>query len=288
MKKFVLIPLFLTLGILASCTNTPQSPSTQTGTGTPENTTISGSGMHEVISSSGAHESTDITDSGSISDTKKPKSDTIIPDTRAKIHYTLREGSATGKVIETTQASIAQDNNIFLTGHAYEPALMQISSGQLIAGFYQNLLGMKAGDKKDFLVPPELGYGTGGAVEEVAIELVAPTFTTTITMDELNQSKEDPSSPLYQKEVKKGLQVTDAMGNVYTIKDITDTAATLDIVSSTTPFTKENFKTGGTIEQGNMTAVIREIREKTVVMEFQTPLVGKTLHFDVEVVSIEE
>ncbi len=65
---------------------------------------------------------------------------------KASIHY---EGSlADGKVFDSTRAK--------------QPRLFQIGVDQLIQGWNEGIPGMKVGEKRKLVIPPELGYGSGG------------------------------------------------------------------------------------------------------------------------------
>jgi FKBP-type peptidyl-prolyl cis-trans isomerase FkpA len=65
---------------------------------------------------------------------------------RASIHY---EGSlASGSVFDSTRGK--------------QPRLFQIGVDQLIQGWNEGIPGMKAGEKRKLVIPPELGYGSAG------------------------------------------------------------------------------------------------------------------------------
>lgn len=55
---------------------------------------------------------------------------------------------ANGTVFDTT------------TARGNEPIEFILGAGQVIAGWDQGILGMKVGEKKSLVIPPELGYGS--------------------------------------------------------------------------------------------------------------------------------
>ena len=71
---------------------------------------------------------------------------------KVTIHYTL---TVEGRVVDTTEGE--------------QPLVFEYGSGQLIPGFENNISGLKSGDKKNFEVSPEQGYGVHnpGAVEKI-------------------------------------------------------------------------------------------------------------------------
>jgi len=71
---------------------------------------------------------------------------------KVTIHYTL---TVEGRVVDTTEGE--------------QPLVFEHGSGQLIPGFEDSLSGLKTGDKKNFEVSPEEGYGphNASAVEKI-------------------------------------------------------------------------------------------------------------------------
>ena len=63
------------------------------------------------------------------------------------VHYTLYAGS-TGKLVESSWSS-------------GQPATFSLS--QVIPGWQQGMLGMKAGGRRLLIIPPDLGYGANGS-----------------------------------------------------------------------------------------------------------------------------
>lgn len=74
---------------------------------------------------------------------------------KVSLHYVL---TVDGKVVDSTEG---KDPLVYLHGH-----------GDLIPGFEDTLEGMKVGDKKQFQVNPDKGYGTHdpAAIEKVPLE----------------------------------------------------------------------------------------------------------------------
>jgi hypothetical protein len=105
-----ILVLLSVLGLLASCTMGLKQPTT------PATTT------------SGEAQTTPVT----------PVSDGSVADAKlVTLNYTLREGAADGKILETTLQSVAQSNGTFSTGGRYEPFQVMISqaSPTVIVGF---------------------------------------------------------------------------------------------------------------------------------------------------------
>jgi peptidylprolyl isomerase len=67
------------------------------------------------------------------------------------------------------------DNSIFDQTQPGSPAVFQIGVGSLIKGFDDGLLGMKVGETKTIVIPPELAYGgfNPDAIQEVDIQQLA-------------------------------------------------------------------------------------------------------------------
>jgi FKBP-type peptidyl-prolyl cis-trans isomerase SlyD len=69
----------------------------------------------------------------------------IQPNTVVSLHYSLKEGSENGELIEETFGS--------------EPLVYLHGVGQMIAGFEANLNGKSAGEKYSFVLAPADAYG---------------------------------------------------------------------------------------------------------------------------------
>jgi hypothetical protein len=83
------------------------------------------------------------TDSSS-GNTATPTPTEIADGTYVTLNYTLRDGAADGKVLETTVYSVAQSNGFTgKTEAEYTPFSVMIGSQQLIPGFENGLKGLK-------------------------------------------------------------------------------------------------------------------------------------------------
>ncbi len=103
--------------------------------------------------------------------------------------------------------------------------------GEIIPGLEKELEGLKVGDEKTVVVPPEEAYG----------------------LSDPNAFQEVPRSslpPEIKPQAGMNIQAKDATGNVFPVE-------------------------------------ITEVKEDTVVINFNHPLAGKTLKFDIKIVSIE-
>ena len=130
-----------------------------------------------------------------------------------KVNYTL---TVNGTVVDSSKED--------------EPFEFRIGDNQVIPGFEEALMGMRAGEKKSFQVTPEKGYGQED-----------PRGIQTITRDKLPTDR-DP---------EVGMTLHAKMPNGQTIP-----------------------------------VRITEVKVDAVVLNFNHPLSGKTLDFNVEVIEI--
>ena len=73
-----------------------------------------------------------------------------------KVDYTE---SVDGQVISTTNRDVAMNNDIYEDGVEYGPALIVVGSGDVVAGFKDELIGKEMGSSGSVEVPPEEAYG---------------------------------------------------------------------------------------------------------------------------------
>lgn len=73
-----------------------------------------------------------------------------------KVDYTE---SVDGRVISTTNRDVALNNDIYEDGVEYGPALIVVGSGDVVAGFKDELIGKEIGSSGSVEVPPEKAYG---------------------------------------------------------------------------------------------------------------------------------
>ena len=67
--------------------------------------------------------------------------------------------SVDGRVISTTDRDLAMKNDIYEEGVEYGPALIIVGSGDVVAGFKEELIGKEIGASGSVEVPPEKAYG---------------------------------------------------------------------------------------------------------------------------------
>ncbi len=144
---------------------------------------------------------------------KKKKVATVEDGKKVSIEYTLK----------------LEDGTVVDSNVGGKPFTYVQGKHQIVRGLEEGLAGMKVGDKKHIVVPPEKGYGKIN--KKAFIEV---------------------SKDRVPKDVKVGsmLQGTGKDGHPFYVK-------------------------------------VAEIKEKTVVLDLNHPLAGKTLYFDVKVLNIE-
>jgi FKBP-type peptidyl-prolyl cis-trans isomerase SlyD len=139
---------------------------------------------------------------------------TIADGKTVSINYTL---SVDGKVVDQSPAE--------------KPLQYVQGSKDLIPSLQEQLIGMKAGDKKEVVLSPEKAFGS---VREDAI-------------------LEVPKSNLPQEDLQVGM-----------------------VLASQTP------------EGEIVRATVKELKEESAMLDFNHPLAGKELHFDVQIQEVSD
>ncbi|UYZ85151.1 FKBP-type peptidyl-prolyl cis-trans isomerase [Entomomonas sp. E2T0] len=138
----------------------------------------------------------------------------INDNSRVTLHFTLKLVS--GEVIDSTRDKQA--------------ATFTMKDGSLLPGFEQVLIGMKAGDKQEFLIKPEQGFGQPNPQNVQVI----------------------PRAHFKEMDLEVGL--------MFMFKD----AAGSDLPG-----------------------MVSRFDDKEVVIDFNHPLAGKDILFDVEIIAVE-
>ena len=63
------------------------------------------------------------------------------------------------KLFETTKEDVAKKEGIFKDDEVYQPRLVVLGQGYVVPGIDEALIGMKAGDTKQLVLPPEKAFG---------------------------------------------------------------------------------------------------------------------------------
>ncbi|MFQ6136822.1 MAG: peptidylprolyl isomerase [Candidatus Hydrothermarchaeales archaeon] len=64
-----------------------------------------------------------------------------------------------GRVFDSTDEGVARAEGIYVKERKYGPLSITIGSSPLIDGFSEALAGMKVGEEKEVVIPPEKAYG---------------------------------------------------------------------------------------------------------------------------------
>ena len=81
-----------------------------------------------------------------------------------------------GKVYDTTYEALAKEKGIYDPDRPYGPANFTVSTGMMIEGLEEGVVGMKEGGTKTLVIPPEKAYGpvNESLVERMPIEEEMP------------------------------------------------------------------------------------------------------------------
>ncbi|MBP9780121.1 FKBP-type peptidyl-prolyl cis-trans isomerase [Candidatus Gracilibacteria bacterium] len=187
------------------------------------------------------------------------------------LNYTLRENNKDGKILETTIKEIAERDNTYNTEKAYRPFSVLVGYGNIILGFEKGLMGMKQGEKKNIVVTPEEGYGSGGKIQEIKKNAIAPVFIIKNDIrdyaDTIEETIEKTQLNDEIKNIKTGQIYTGANGAGAKVIRITEKDITFQIDNIENPFFKRNMTIGSTAEKGNAVFKVLNIQNDKVTLE---------------------
>ena len=156
------------------------------------------------------------------------------------LNYTLHDGAANGKVIESTVESVAKENGLYQSGMKFEPFKLVLGTKSVIPGFEAGIATMKKGEKKVIEVAPKDGYGEAMVVRTVQRYEVAPEFTITTDKTRFQDvvTQVVPRSSLGEagKDLKEGQTLTGGLGITAKVVKIDGENVTLDIDNKDHPF----------------------------------------------------
>jgi FKBP-type peptidyl-prolyl cis-trans isomerase SlpA len=137
-----------------------------------------------------------------------------------------------GKQVELHFALKLESDQVVDTTFDKDPAKLVVGDGNLPEGFEELLVGLEAGDKHSFVVPPEKAFAQPN-----------PNNIQTVKRSDFPADME----------LEEGLMVSFADAN-----------------------------------QAELPGVISSISDTEVVVDFNHPLAGKTLKFDVEIITVSD
>jgi len=112
-----------------------------------------------------------------------------------------------GDTVKVNYVGTLEDGTQFDSSEGREPLEFVVGAGQMIAGFDKGVVGMKVGDKKTITIAPEDAYG----------------FPSDERIMEVDKSNFPPDL-----ELEVGMELSGPGGYPVTVKEITDSAVTID------------------------------------------------------------
>lgn len=210
----------------------------------------------------------------------------------------------TGEIFDTTFEDVAMDDSqpkvwwFKLKAH-YEPLEIVLGQGYVLPDFEMALIGMREGDKKEIAIPPEraAGYRDPAKITEVPLvqmlnkeeELTKEQFLKAFGQD-----------PVVDKDYQfQGLPVKVTEVAEETVRFVLQLQVGQEIFislghGSVTGETETEYQITLTPELGDILYTpygqghVIEIREDAMLVDFNQPLAGETLHYTIWVVSIEK
>ncbi len=209
-----------------------------------------------------------------------------------------------GSVFDTSDKPTAEKAGIVNPLRNYTPIEFKVGDGQLIPGFEKALIGMKAGQDKEVLVPASEGYG---GYNEKLVQFVkriqrSPTvhnvskegFTQEIGQEaEVGLKMKLPDKEGF--ELPWDIEVQAVYNDTVTFKYLPGAKATIDTVFGPAEVYGEgdeiiiavNAKKGQRILTLDGPAEVVNVDDENIVVDFNHPLAGKNLRFWIKLVDIK-
>lgn len=198
------------------------------------------------------------------------------------VNYTLRDGSAEGKILDTSIESVAKSADLYQTGRTYEPLEFVIGAHQVVPGFEAGVATMKKGEKKTIVVAPKDGYGELTIEQSAPKNSLAPAFTTTIKRELLGDTISQTVTRSQLGEQGSGVTVgqtlTGGQDLVAKVTKIEGDTITLAITNSQNPFYGKKLAVGEVSEKDGIQFTIKGMTDTGVTVDIvnkNSPFYGK-------------
>ncbi len=201
---------------------------------------------------------------------------------KVTLNYTLREGSPTGKILETTLVDVAKANGLYQSGGRYEPFSFELGVNQVVPGFERGVMTMKKGEKKMIEVLPKDGYGEATKEEAVKNYEVEPKFTVTTDRqkfaDNITETVLKSALGEQGKTVVVGQTLTGGANMTAKVTKIEGENVTLAIDNKDNPFYWKKLAVGVTATKDKAKFTIKTLTETGITLEVEngnSPFAGK-------------
>jgi FKBP-type peptidyl-prolyl cis-trans isomerase 2 len=214
-----------------------------------------------------------------------------------KIDYVGRI-EETGEVFDTTNADVAFNPDIgktdrFTFADKYEPMSFTVGKGQILPVFEAGMIGMRVGDTRYITLAPEDAYGEWSSEYILALSRVValPKLTDVLLSDFIAATGREP-------EVNETIQLNYWKARVVNISDqnmtflhepedntivSTEYGPTHITLNDTHVITTLNPEGDSVVTTSYGVAVITDVNETHFIIDYNHPLTGKTLVFEVTV-----
>lgn len=207
----------------------------------------------------------------------------------------------TGEIVDTTLEEVAMDDTQpkfwrFRLKASYEPLKVVMGKSTLLPDLELALIGMREGEKKEIAIPPERAYGyrDPSLVREVPL-LQTLEKEEEVPLEDFTQRVEENPQPderyqlqdltilvlevteekvRFRYELEMGQEIYISLGKAK-VTEVTDTAYKITLTPSL----------GDTVLGSG---VVTEIKEDSMMVDFNHLFAGETLHYTIWVVTIEK
>lgn len=162
-----------------------------------------------------------------------------------------------GTVYDTSYENVAQDSNIYIQNKLYGPLNFTAGKKEVIAGLDEGVIGMKVGDKKTLILPPEKAYGYRDPKKVESIPVIQE-IPSTFALNRVIKFIRKDFNRIYGENhtVGDNIQLPKSTAN-FTIADITDEYVQLD----------NALKVGDTIRIKKWNATVIDVNETAVILK---------------------
>jgi FKBP-type peptidyl-prolyl cis-trans isomerase 2 len=208
-----------------------------------------------------------------------------------------------GTVFDTSIREVAEKNGVYNPIKSYEPLTFTLGYGGLIKGFEEAIAGMNIGEVKEVTLPPEKAYGYRSEELIQAVERVQSSpIVQNISLDKFIDSigKEPYVGMEFTVPNRSGYEVTWPMtvlavyNDTVTFRYHPDRNATINTIFGPAGVyaTEEEILIELKAEVGDKVltlvgpAVITDVNEENITIDFNHPLADQTLKFKIKLLGV--